>query len=150
MRMSLIKNKKYGLKYEIVEKFEAGIELLGTEVKTIQEGHGAIDAAYVIIRGGEAYLINADIRAYQPKNAPKDFEPTRSRRLLLTKKEIRRLDGTTKQKGLTIIPISMYNKKKKIKVEIAVARGKKEYDKRETIKKRESAKNIERIIKEGR
>ena len=148
--MSLIRNKKYGLKYEPIDKYEAGIELLGTEVKTIKEGHGVIDAAYIIIRGGEAYLLNADIRAYQPKNAPKDFEPTRLRKLLLTKKELQKLAGAVSQKGLTIIPLAMYNKGNKIKVEIAISRGKKEFDKRETIKKRESKKNIERIIKEGR
>ncbi|MEI6297006.1 MAG: SsrA-binding protein SmpB [bacterium] len=148
--MSLIRNKKYGLKYEVLEKFDVGIELLGTEVKTIKSGHGMIDAAYIILRGGEAYLINADIKAFQPKNAPKDYESTRLRRLLLTKKEINKLTGATQQKGLTIIPISMYNKGKKIKVEIGIAKGKKEFDKRETIKKRENAKNIERIIKEGR
>lgn len=148
--MSLIVNKKYGLKYEVLEKLSAGIELLGTEVKTLKAGHGVIDAAYVIIRGREAYLINADIRAYQPKNAPKDFEPTRTRRLLLTKKELNQLAGATSQKGLTLIPISFYTKGKKIKVDIAIARGKKKFDKRETIKKREVNKNIERIIKEGR
>ncbi|HBM45366.1 MAG: SsrA-binding protein [Parcubacteria group bacterium GW2011_GWF2_38_76] len=148
--MSLIVNKKYGLKYEIIEKISAGIELLGTEVKTIKAGHGVIDAAYIIIRGGEAYLINADIRAHQPKNAEKDFEPTRTRKLLLTKKELDHLAGASSQRGLTLIPISFYTKGKKIKVDIAIARGKKKFDKRETIKKREVNKNIERIIKEGR
>lgn len=148
--MSLIVNKKYGLKYEVLEKISAGIELLGTEVKTIKAGHGVIDAAYVIIRGREAYLVNADIRAHQPKNAPKDYEPTRTRRLLLTKKELDQLAGAISQKGLTLIPISFYTKGKKIKVDVAIARGKKKFDKRETIKKREVNKNIERIIKEGR
>ena len=148
--MSLLKNKKYGLKYELLDKYEAGIELIGTEVKSIKEGHGVIDAAYIIIRGGEAFLLNADIPPYQPKNTPKDYDSVRLRKLLLTKKELQKLSGISNQKGLTIIPISMYNKGKKIKVEIAVSRGKKEYDKRETIKKREAKKNIERIIKEGR
>lgn len=148
--MSLIRNKKYGLKYEQIDKYEAGIELLGTEVKSIKEGHGVLDASYVILRGGEAYLINADIPPYQPKNAPKDYDPTRPRRVLLTKKEILKLSNTTNQKGLTIVPLSMYNKENKIKIEIAVSRGKKEFDKRETIKKRESKKNIERIIKYSR
>ena len=147
--MSLILNNKYGLKYEVLEKISAGIELLGTEVKTIKAGHGVIDAAYVIIRGREAYLINADIRAYQPKNAPKDFEPTRTRRLLLTKKELNQLAGAISQKGLTLIPISFYTKGKKIKVDIAIARGKKKFDKRESIKKRESDRHIERTLKGG-
>jgi len=148
--MSLIKNKKYGLKYEILDKFEAGIELLGTEVKSIKAGHGKLDASYVILRGGEAYLINSEIPAFQPKNALKDYSPTRIRKLLLTKKEINQLTGLTSQKGLTVIPISMYNKGRKIKAEIAIVKGLKKYDKREVIKKRETNKNIERIIKEGR
>ncbi|HRY62285.1 MAG TPA: SsrA-binding protein SmpB [Candidatus Paceibacterota bacterium] len=148
--MSLIINRKYGLKYEVLEKMSAGIELLGTEVKSLKDGHGVIDAAYVIIRGGEAYLVNADIPAHQPKNAPKDYDRLRNRRLLLTKKELNQLGGNTSQKGLTIIPLSVYIKGRKLKLDIAIAKGKKKFDKRETIKKRETAKNIERIIKEGR
>ena len=148
--MSLIRNKKYGLKYEVIDKFEAGIELIGTEVKTIKSGHGQIDSAYAVIRGGEVYLINANIGAYQEKNAPDSYDPERPRKLLLTKKEILKLGSQLNQRGLTLIPIALYNKGNKIKVELAIARGKKEFDKREAIKKRESKKDIERIIKRSR
>ena len=145
--MPAIHNKKLGFNYEIVEKFTAGIELLGTEVKSVKLGRGILDNGFVIIRGGEVFLVNANIPAYQPKNAPRGYDPERPRKLLLTKKEIRKLGVTTNQKGLTIVPVSMYSSGRKVKIDIAVARGKKKYDKREDIKKREAQKDIEREIK---
>ena len=140
-------NRKARFNYEILEKYEAGIELLGTEVKSVRGGQMSLEGAFVIARGGEAYLINANIPPYQPKNAPRDYDPLRNRKLLLTKKEIAALAGSEKNKSLTIVPISVYNKSKKIKVEIALVKGKKKFDKRETIKKRDIDREIRRTLK---
>ncbi|MEK7128867.1 MAG: SsrA-binding protein SmpB [Patescibacteria group bacterium] len=147
--MALIENKKAGLKYEILEKFEAGIELLGTEVKSLKTHHGSILGAHIIIRGGEAYLVGANIPPYQPANTAKEYYPTRNRKLLLTKKEISGLAGQESKRGLTIVPISMYNKGRKIKISLAVGRGKKKYDKRETLKRRSDMREMERTLKTG-
>ncbi len=140
-------NRKAHFNYEILEKYEAGIELLGSEVKSVRGGQMSLEGAFVIVRGGETYLINASIPPYQPKNAPKDYDPLRNRRLLLTKKEIAELAGSEKNKSLTIVPISVYNKNRKIKVEIALVKGKKKFDKRETIKKRDTDREIRRTLK---
>jgi len=144
---ALIENKKARFNYEILDQFEAGIELLGLEVKSIKSHHGSLEGAFVIIRGGEAYLIGANIPPYQAGNTPKEYEPDRNRRLLLTKKEIGELAENGENKGLTIVPIMMYNKKNKIKVAIATVRGKKKYDKRESIKKRDTDREIRRTLK---
>jgi SsrA-binding protein len=142
--MSLIKNKKAGFDYEISEKFEAGIELLGLEVKSLRKGQGSLEGSHIIARGGEAFLIGAQIPPFQPSNTAKDYDPKRNRRLLLTKKEIDHISKSESQSGLTIVPISVYNKGNKIKIEIGIARGKKKFDKRETIKKRETDREIRR------
>src|SRR3989338_5195380 len=144
---SYAENRKARFDYEILEKYEAGIELLGSEVKSVRGGKMSLEGAFVIARGGEAYLINANIPPYQPKNVPKDYDPLRNRKILLTKKQIAELASNEKNKSLTIVPISVYNKGRKIKVEIAVVKGKKKYDKRETIKKRETDRNIRRTLK---
>ncbi|MFZ2072694.1 MAG: SsrA-binding protein SmpB [Minisyncoccia bacterium] len=141
-------NRKAYFNYEILEKYEAGIELLGTEVKSVRAGKMSLEGAFVIVRGGEAFLINANIPPYQPNNSPKDYEPLRNKKLLLTKKELTELAGSEKNKSLTIVPISVYNKGRKIKVEIALVKGKKKYDKRETIKKRETEREVRREYKE--
>ena len=140
----LLANKKAYFNYEILEKLTAGIELLGLEVKSIRAKLGSLEGSYVIVRGNEVFMVNASIPSYQPKNAPKGYEERRNRKLLLTKKEIRALATSESKKGLTIIPISVYNKGRKIKVDIAIARGKKKYDKRETIKKRDTDRDIRR------
>ncbi|MEK7190413.1 MAG: SsrA-binding protein SmpB [Patescibacteria group bacterium] len=145
---SYAENRKARFNYEFLEKYETGIELLGTEVKSIRGGQMSLEGAFVIIRGGEAFLINANIPPYQPKNSPKDYDPLRNRKLLLTKKEIAELSGSEKNKSLTIVPVSVYNKNRKIKVEIALVKGKKKLDKRETIKKRETDREIRREYKE--
>jgi SsrA-binding protein len=141
-------NRKARFNYEILEKYETGIELLGTEVKSVRAGQMSLEGAFVIARGGEAFLINANIPPYQPKNSPKDYDPLKNRKLLLTKKEIAELAGSEKNKSLTIVPISVYNKNRKIKVEIALCKGKKKFDKRETIKKRDTDREIRRDFKE--
>ncbi|MFH1200849.1 MAG: SsrA-binding protein SmpB [bacterium] len=144
---SYAENRKARFNYEFLEKYETGIELLGTEVKSVRGGQMSLEGAFVIIRGEEAFLINASIPPFQPKNAPKNYDPLRNRKLLLTKKEIAELAGSEKNKSLTIIPISVYNKNRKIKVEIALVKGKKKFDKRETLKKRDTDREIRREYK---
>ena len=143
----LAENKKVFFNYEVLEKFNAGIELLGLEVKSLKAKRGTLDGAYVSMRGQEVFLLGATIPPYQPKNTPADYEPTRLRRLLLTKKEIGQLIGWENKKGLTIVPLSLYNSERKIKVTIAIVRGKKKHDKREVLKKREANREIERTLK---
>lgn len=144
----LLENRKATFNYEFLEKLDAGIELLGLEVKSLRGKLGSLEGAYVIVRGNEAFLVGAYIPAYQPKNAPKGYDERRNRKLLLTKKEIVTLAGAESKKGLTIVPISVYNRGRKIKVNIAIARGKKKFDKRETIKKREVERDIRRLYHE--
>jgi SsrA-binding protein len=144
--MELIHSKKAGFEYEFLETHDAGIELLGTEVKSLKNKRGSLEGARVIIRGDEAYLVGANIPAFQEKNAPSDFDPTRTRKLLLKKKEIRALEGAGEAAGLTIVPISMYTKGNLVKLRFAVARGKKKYDKREKIKARETKRVIARTL----
>lgn len=140
-------NRKLRFNYEILEKYEAGIELLGTEVKSVRTGKVSLEGAFAIVRGGECFLINANIQPYQINNVSADYDPLRNRKLLLTKKEIAELASNEKNKSLTIMPISMYNKNRKIKVEIALVKGKKKQDKRESIKKRETDIEIRREYK---
>lgn len=144
---SLIYNKKALFDYEVLEKYESGIELLGFEVKSIRDNRGSLEGAYVIVRGMEIYLVGATIPPYQVGNTPKEYDPQRTRRLLFRKDEIRKLSGKGDMKGLTLIPISMYNKGRVIKVEVALARGKKKFDKRESIKKRDTGREIRREMK---
>jgi SsrA-binding protein len=145
--MPLIQNRKAYFNYEILEKIEAGIELLGFEVKSLKKGQGSLEGSHITVRGGEVFVVNMQIPPYQPANTPKDYDPIRNRRLLVTKKEIERLSKEESQKGLTIVPISVYNKGRKVKIEIAIVRGKKKYDKRETIKKRDTDREIRRGLK---
>jgi len=145
--MDLVQNKKARFDYEILEALEAGIELLGHEVKSLRAKQGKLEGAHVIVRGGEVYLVGATIPPYQPKNTPQDYEPMRTRKLLLTKKEIATIAAAEGQKGLTIVPISIYNKGGKLKVRVAVARGRKKFDKREVLKKRDTQREIRRTLK---
>ncbi len=142
--MALIRNKKVGFNYELLDRFEAGIKLLGFEVKSLKKGQGSLEGAFVIVRGGEVFLTGANIPAYQPANAPKSYDPEHPRKLLLNKREIDKLAGAEGQKGLTIVPISVYTKGNKIKLEIAIAKGKKKHDKRESIKKKDMARDSAR------
>ncbi len=148
---TFVDNKKAHFNYEILEKFEAGIELLGFEVKSIKNNQGSLEGSYVVVRGGEAYIMNLFIPPYQEKNTPKDYEPRRNRRVLLTKKEIKKLaevEMSAGRGGLTIVPISLYNKSNLIKVTLAVVRGKKKFDKRETTKKRETDRIVRREFRD--
>lgn len=149
----LAENRKAKFEHDILEKFEAGLVLLGQEVKSIKTGRISIKGSYVVLRQSakgvlpEVYLVGANIPPYQPKNAPKDYEPERSRKLLLTKSEIKHLIGKTKEKGLTLIPLKVYTKYAKIKLEFGIGKGKKKPDKREQIKKRDTDRIIERELK---
>lgn len=142
----IVRNKKAYFDYEILETFQAGLALKGFEVKAIKSGKMNIAGSFVIIRGNQAYLLNADIPPYQPQNTPAGYDPQRTRTLLLTKKEIKRLLGLSQQKGLTLIPLRVYTAHNLIKLEFGVCRGKKQYEKREKIKKRESQREIRRNI----
>jgi len=143
----LAENKKAYFDYQILDKFEAGIALLGQEVKSLKTRGISLAGSYVVIRNGELFWIGATIPPYQPKNTSPDYEPERSRKLLLRKDEIKTLFGKSKEKGLTLIPLKVYTKNAKIKLEFGTAKGKKKADKRETIKKREIQKDIEREMK---
>lgn len=143
-----MENSKARFDYEIMEKFEAGIELLGFEVKSLKSKRGSLLGAYIIVRGREAFAVNMEIPPYQENNTPKEYEPRRMRRLILSRKEIAELADKDSSKGLTVVPISVYTKGPLIKVSIAVVRGKKKYDKRESIKKRETDRTIRREFKD--
>ncbi len=145
----LAENRKARNEYHILETLEAGIVLTGQEVKSIKAGRANLLGAFVVLKQEHPQLLNVKIPAYQPKNAPPDYQETRTRELLLTKKEINRLIGKSKQKSLTIVPLRMYTKRGRIKVEIAIVRKKSRRDKRETIKKRDADKEIRRQLKTG-
>jgi SsrA-binding protein len=129
-------NKKAFHDYFILEKLEAGIVLLGTEVKSIREGRINLKDSYAMVRDGEPFLINCHISPYSHGNR-ENHDPTRARKLLLHQKEIRKLIGKTQEKGLTLVPLRVYLARGRVKVELGVARGKKEYDKRETERRKE-------------
>ena len=140
-------NRKAHFDYELDETLEAGLALLGHEVKSIRSGKVKLDGGYVLVRGGEAFLVNVTIPPYQTANTAKDYDPDRPRKLLLSKKELAKVDSASEREGLTIVPLKLYYTKQKIKLLIAIARGKKKYDKRESIKKRDTKRSIERILK---
>lgn len=147
---NLIENRKAGFNYEIGDKYEAGIELVGHEVKSIKAGHGNMAGSFIVIRGNEAYLAGLEIPPFQTKNAPEDYEPRRMRKLLLAKREILKLQTLEQRDRLTLIPLSLYNKGRFIKVSFAVARGKKKTDKRQTIRRREDEREMSRTLKKLR
>ena len=140
-------NKKAFFNYEILEKFEAGLRLLGGEVKSLKNNHYSLQGAYVTLQNEEAWLMRATIAPYQPKNMAAGYNPERPRKLLLNKKELRYLQGKTKEKGLTLVPIKVYNKHGQIKIEIGLAKGKTKSDKREVLKKRIADRDIQRELR---
>jgi len=151
-----IQNKKVFFNYEILETLEAGIELIGIEVKAIKSGKASLEGSYIIIRGGEAFLMHMRVSPYQVNNTPKTYEVDRMRKLILHKKEISHLADIEGKKaggkaagtkGLTVVPVSIYNNAGRIKVEIAVVKGKKKFDKRATTKKRETEREMRRELK---
>jgi len=141
-------NRKAYHDYFIEETHEAGIALLGTEVKSLREGKANLKDSYAIIKGSEIFLLNCHISPYSHGNI-QNHDPLRTRKLLLHKKEIERLWGKLTQKGFTLIPLKIYFKKGKAKVEIGVAKGKRKYEKREAIKEKEARREIQRHLKKG-
>ena len=141
-------NKKAFFNYEILEKFEAGLKLLGSEVKSLKNNHYSLQGAYVTVKNEEAWLMRATIAPYQPKNMSAAYNPERPRKLLLKKNELKYLQGKTQEKGLTIVPLRVYNKHGQIKLEIALARGKSRSDKREVLKQRISDREIQRALRD--
>lgn len=141
----LATRKKALFDFDILEKYTGGLSLSGSEVKTIRNGKANITNAFVILRGGEAFMVGALIPAFQEKN--KTTPEDRTIKVLLTKKELRKIETKLNEKGLTIVVLSLYNSVRTIKAEIAVVRGKKNFDKRETIKKREVNREIQRTLK---
>jgi len=140
-----IRNKKARHNYAILETIEAGLVLEGSEVKALREGKGSIDEAFARVRGEEAWLYNMHIGPYE-QAAQFGHDTRRTRKLLLRKREIRRFLGKAVEKGLTLIPLTVYFKRGWAKVELGVAKGKREFDKREDLKARESRRDIEREL----
>lgn len=140
-------NEKARFDYEIIETFEAGLVLAGHEVKSVKRGSASIRGAYIKIFGQEAWLVGANIPPYQPANLPEGYDVQRNRKLLLKKSELKYLTGKSQERGLTLVPIKLYDKKGFIKLEVGIGRGKKKHDKRETIKKREVEREVRRQLK---
>src|SRR5512135_20096 len=146
---TLADNRKAHHDYHLLETFEAGVVLLGTEVKAIREGRVNLRDSYARVEDGEVFLYNVNISPYSHRGYA-EHEPLRRRKLLLHRQEIRKLIGRTVEKGMTLVPIRMYFKNGRIKVAISLAKGKKEYDKRETIKRREVDRETRAAIKARR
>ncbi len=133
----ITENRKALFDYEILDRYKAGIVLFGFEVKAVMAGRANLSGSFVLVRGNEVFWVNGAIAPYQRKNTPGGYDPARTRKLLLTKKEIAVLGGAASKKGLTLIPLGLYTEKRKIKLEFGVARAKRKYEKREKIKTRE-------------
>ncbi|MBD3410107.1 MAG: SsrA-binding protein SmpB [Ignavibacteriales bacterium] len=142
----IVRNKKARYEYHILDTIEAGIALVGSEVKSLRAGKANLADGYASIKNGEAFLMNFHISEFKQANV-NNHEPTRPRKLLLHKKEIRKLEKQTNEKGNTIVPLSVYLKNGKVKVELAIARGKKLYDKRESIARKDLERDQARKIK---
>lgn len=145
---TLTENRKARFTYEILDTYETGIELEGIEVKSIRLGRASLDGCYAIIRGDEAYLLGMFVPPYQENNTAESYDPRQTRKLLLTKKQILEIGKSAENRGLTLVPLSLYTKGSKIKLSLGIARGKKKYDKRETLKKRDTDRELRRIMKE--
>ena len=140
-------NRQARFRYEILETYEAGIELKGTEVKSIREGKVNLRDGYALIRDGQAWLLNVHVSPYEHSSDYFNHDPRRTRRLLLHKNEIRKLIGKVEQQGLTLVPLKMYMKKGLVKVSIALGKGKKIHDKRESLKERQDQREMARAMK---
>ena len=139
-------NRRARFEYEVLERFEAGMALLGPEVKSLRAGKASLADAYAVVRRGQVYLLNLHISPYDPA-ARENPNPRRERKLLLHRAEIQRLAGKVHERGLTLVPLSLYFKGGRAKVEIGLARGKRRHDKRETIRKRESDRELARALR---
>jgi len=144
-----IRNKKARFEYEILEKHEAGLSLKGSEVKSLRAGRASLEEAYVRIQSGEGYLVGAHIAPYEQAGR-ENHEPLRTRRLLMHRRELLRLESKSQQKGLTVIPISIYFKRGYAKLQIGLARGRSRFDKRQALRKRQDRREMERFKKSSR
>lgn len=142
----LLRNKRAYYDYDISEKLEAGMSLVGSEVKSLRDQRGSLGEGYVDIRNGEAWLVNATINEYPWANQF-NHDPKRQRRLLLHKRELKKLHVKTSQRGFTLVPLSIYLKDGKIKLEIGVARGKRQYEKRDSVKAADAQRDVDRAMK---
>jgi SsrA-binding protein len=140
-------NRKAYHEYNFTDTFEAGLVLRGTEIKSIRAGGVSLQEGYVLFENGEAWLVNVHIAAYEPASR-ENHDPKRKRKLLLHRREIERLSGRVQEKGLTVVPLRLYLKDGRAKLEIGLGRGKKQYDKREAIARRDSQRQVDRAIKE--
>lgn len=143
--MNYVENKKAGLDFVLLESFEAGIELIGQEVKSVKSKLGSLDGSRVIVRGGEAFIIGLFIPPYQVNNAGKNYDAHRVRKLLLTKKEIEELYHESENKHLTLIPISLYGKGRVIKCKFSLGKRKTKGDKRESLKEKDSVRELRNV-----
>jgi SsrA-binding protein len=144
----LAQNKKASFDYEILKKFEAGISLVGQEVKSLREGKINLAGTYVVVKGEEVFWVGAKIPPWQPQNVPLGYKEGRNRKLLLKKSEIKYLLGKSKQKGLTLVPLKLYTRGRWIKLEFGICRKKKKADKREILKKKAVEREVQRTLKE--
>lgn len=142
----ICKNRKAFFNFEIEDTFEVGISLMGSEVKSLRDGKANLSDSYGKIRNGEVFLVDCHISAYSQANR-ENHEPLRERKLLLHKREIKKLTGKVAERGYSLIPLRMYFKRGRVKVEMGLARGKKNYDKRESIKKKDQRRELERMMK---
>jgi SsrA-binding protein len=146
--MEYLRNKKATFDYELQDTYECGVELLGTEVKSIKDHKGSLSGAYVSVLGGELFLLGAHIPAWQEKNTEPGFDAYRSRKLLVHKKELLELAAAANTKGLTLLPVTLYGKGRHIKAQVAIAKGKKLFDKRDSLKKKAVTRDIERTLRD--
>ncbi len=147
--MEYVRNKKAGFDFSIQDTIETGIELVGTEVKSVKAQHGSLNGSHITLLNGELYLLGAHIPAWQEKNASSAYDPYRTRKLLVHKKELTDLAKIVKTKGLTIVPLSLHNKGSLIKLTAAIVRGKNKADKRNTLKEKADRRDMDRAIKEA-
>jgi len=145
-RKLVASNRRARFDYEILDTFEAGLELRGPEVKSLRAGRASLNESYALLRGGEAFLVNAHIDPYEQAGR-ENADPRRERRLLLHKREILRLQGQVAERGRTLVPLALYFRRGRAKVELALARGKKRIDKRQTIQRREQEREVARALR---
>jgi len=147
MSATLIENKKVHLRFSVLESFSAGMELVGSEAKSLRSRRGSLEGARIVVRGGEAYLIGATIPPYQMANTDKNYDPERTRRLLLKKSEIAELADAESKKGLTTVPLDVYNAGRYLKLRVAIVKGKGKEDRREDLKKADALRDAAREIR---
>lgn len=148
--MNLIENKKARLRFSILETFSAGLELSGSEVKSLRKKLGSLEGSRILVRGGEAYLVGATIPPFQVANTRSDYNPEKPRRLLLNKKEIAEIADAESKKGLTIVPLEVYNSGRYVKLRLAIVKGKGKEDRREDLKRADAMRDVEREIRPKR